>query len=164
MENGDNIAVSVEDLLETYSLMTRERVIKYPEIMKARQRGGRIIQIAKDMKLSPSSVGYYANETMSPTVYKMLKSCRWLPLRKSEDLDFIVNYTHDHGHIHNKLNMAKIWSADSFELNRLGRKLQKVFKKKFPIRKDRRIYVIYTDSLTARALHLLGVPVGRKMG
>ena len=156
------MAVSVEDILGTYSHATRERVTKYPKIIKARTEGKRIMEISKDFGVSSSMVSYYAKGSMSPIVYKMLKSRRWLPLKRSEDLDFLVAYVHDHGYIPERLHTAKIWNADLFELQRVRKRMRKVFMRNFRIKKDRRIYVISTDSMTARALHLAGVPVGRK--
>ena len=162
-ENGDDVAVSVEDILDTYSPRTKDMVIKYPRIMEARAGGKRLNELEKEFDVSSSTIGYYATKSMRPKVYMMLESCKWLPLKKSEDLDFIVNYVHDHGYVPKRLHTAKIWCADSHELNRVRQRLQKVFRKKFSVKRDRRIYIIYTDSLTARALHLAGVPVGKKV-
>jgi len=161
-ERGEDVAVSMEDILDTYPRAARERVAKYPEIIKARAEGKRLKEIERVFGVSHSTIGYYVTKPMSPVLYKMLKSCRWLPLKRSEDLDFLVDYIHDHGYIPRKLHTAKVWNADLFELQRIRKRMRKVFMHNFRIKKDRRIYVINTDSMTARALHLAGVPVGRK--
>jgi len=162
-ENGDDVAVSVEDILDTYSPRTKDMVIKYPQIMEARSGGKRLVALEKEFDVSSSTIGYYATRSMCPKVYTMLESCRWLPLKKSDDLDFLVGYVHDHGYIPKSMRTAKVWNADMFELQRIKKRMQIVFKRNFRITKDRRIYVINTDSLTARALHLAGVPVGKKV-
>ena len=162
-ESKDDMAVSIGDVLGTYSPAIRERVARYPEIVRARAEGKRLKEIERDFGVSDSLISCYANKSVSPKVYRILESCRWLPLKKSEDLDFLVGYARDHGYISERLHTAKIWSADRFELQRIRKRMRKVFMRNFEIKRDRRIYVISTDSLTARALHLAGVPVGRKL-
>jgi len=161
-EGGEDVVVSAGDILGTYPRVVRERAAKYPEIVKARAEGKRLKEIERDFGVSDSMVSYYTRGSMSPIAYKMLKSCRWLPLKRTEDLDFLVAYIHDHGYIPWRLHTAKVWNADLFELQRIRKRMRKVFMHNFCIKKDRRIYVISTDSMTARALHLAGVPVGRK--
>lgn len=159
---GAGIAVSVQDLIRTYSPKTRERLNKYPEIMATKREGKSTLEIERTMGVSDSTVSYYTMKAFYPRMYRELKACRWLPLKKSKGLDFLVEYVRDHGHIHKSLNTAKLWSADRFELKRINERLKRVFRRRFKIRKDRRIYVIYTDSLTARALYVAGVPVGMR--